>query len=87
MSIYTCMYIFTMPTVPPRRGKVSRLQPPVEDYEYHTLQPGLQPEGTGDSGVGASGGTSGDGEFTDAPRYMKQALTPPIVPRRGMCRQ
>ena len=81
------MYLCKIPTVHPRREKVSQPQLPVEVYEYHTLQPNLEPDGTGDSGVGASGGTSGDGEFTDATKYMKQALTPPIVPRRGMCRQ
>lgn len=36
------------------------------------LGPILEYEGSGDSGVGASG--SGDGEFTDVKRYAKQPI-------------
>ena len=43
------------------------------------LEAFLGPEGTGDSGIGASGTSSGDGEFTDVKKYAKE----PIQTERG----
>jgi hypothetical protein len=38
------------------------------------LEAFLGPEGTGDSGIGASGTSSGDGEFTDVKKYAKEPI-------------
>jgi hypothetical protein len=47
---------------------------PAEENEYHMLEAFLGPEGTGDSGIGASGTSSGDGEFTDVKKYAKEPI-------------
>ena len=67
---------FTVP-LPRRRIRSVPLksktpESPTEENEYHTLQAFLGLEGSADSGVGASGTSSGDGEFTDVKKYAKQ---------------